>query len=155
MPTAGKYFADPEDGPELSWVPYPLAGEGIAFKTQETLLALCELSKLFRRLLEHNKDRDMNDGSSEDVRVRVQFYRELLDLKARNPVIPSDPTDSAACVYTLVSVDIPSWRCSLNSSLMTWQVLLSRYRAFSFPSTASASRRGSAQRARHSKRPLL
>lgn len=108
MPTAGKYFADPEDASELSWVPYPLTGDGIAFKTQETLLALCELSQLFRRLLQHNKAGDISDGSAQDVRVRVQIYQELLDLRARNPVIPSDLTDSAACVYTLVSVHILS-----------------------------------------------
>lgn len=104
MPAVGKYFAHPEDEPELSWVPYPLTGDGIAYQTKESLLALCELSQLFRRLLEHNKAGDMGDGSSEDVSVRSQIYQELLDLKARNPVIPSDLTDSAACLYTLVSV---------------------------------------------------
>lgn len=104
MPTEGQSVADAGD--TSGWVPYPLSGDGIAFQKKETFLALCELSQLFRRLLQHNKAEYMIDGSSEDISKRVEIYQELLDLKARNPVISADLADSAACVYTLVSVRI-------------------------------------------------
>jgi hypothetical protein len=122
MPAVGKYFADATDGSE--WVPYPLTGNGIAFKKKETLLALCELSRLFRRLLQHNKAEDTTDGGSEDISIRVEIYQELLDLKVRNPVISTDLTDSAACVYTLVSVQNLSWTYFSDSDLTISQVLL-------------------------------
>jgi hypothetical protein len=68
---------------------------------KETLLALCELSQLFRRLLHHNKVEDMTDGSPEDINIRVEIYQELLDLKVRSPIITNDLTDSAAHSHTL------------------------------------------------------
>jgi hypothetical protein len=107
-----KYFADVGDASELVWVPYPLTGDGVAYKKKETLSALCELSQLFRRLLQHNKADDMTDGSPEDITIRVEIYRELFDLKMRYPVISTDLADSAACIYTLVSVYKLSFRCS-------------------------------------------
>jgi hypothetical protein len=103
-PTVGKYFADVEDASKLLWVPYPLTGDGVAYKKKETLSALCELSQLFRRLLRHNKADDMADGSPEDICKRVEIYRELFDLKLHYPFISTDLADSAACIYTLVSV---------------------------------------------------
>jgi hypothetical protein len=95
------FLADEEDISEPLWVPYPLTSDGIPFKKKETLLTLCELSQLFRRLLHHNKAEDMADGSHEDISIRVGIYRDLLDLKASSPIICDDLTDSPAHTYTL------------------------------------------------------
>ena len=102
-----KFLGDEEDVSEPLWVPYPLTSDGIPFKKKETLLALCELSQLFRRLLHHNKAEDMADGSHEDISVRVGIYRELLDLKATSPIICDGLTGSSAHTYTLASVHRP------------------------------------------------
>jgi hypothetical protein len=102
-----KFLADEEDASELLWVPYPLASDGIPFKKKETLLALCELSRLFRRLLRHNKAQDMADGSHEDISIRAGIYQELLDLKASSHIICDDLTDSPAHTYTLTLVHSP------------------------------------------------
>jgi hypothetical protein len=111
-----EFLADEEDVSEPLWVPYPLASDGIPFKKKETLLALCELSQLFRRLLHHNKADDMADGSHEDISVRVGIYRELLDLKAASPVICSNLADSPAHTYTLTLVHSPSRALPSDSS---------------------------------------
>jgi hypothetical protein len=99
-----KFLGDEEDASEPLWVPYPLTSDGIPFKKKETLLALCKLSQLFRRLLRHNKAEDMADGSHEDIGIRVGIYRELLDLKATSPIICDGLTDSPAHTYTLTLV---------------------------------------------------
>jgi hypothetical protein len=103
-PAMQKVWVDEEDVSESLWVPYPLTSDGISFKKKETFLALCELSQLFRRLLHHNKAEDVADGSHEDISIRVGIYRELLDLKARSPLICDDLTDSPAHTYTLTLV---------------------------------------------------
>jgi hypothetical protein len=94
-------WADEEGVSESFWVPYPLTSDGIPCKKKETLLALGELSQLFRRLLHHNKAEDVADGSHEDINTRVKIYRELLDLKASQPLLCDDLTDSPAHTYTL------------------------------------------------------
>lgn len=112
-----KFWGDEEDVSEPLWVPYPLTSDGIPFKKKQTLLALCELSQLFRRLLHHNKAEDMADGSHEDISIRVGIYRELLDLKATSPIICDGLTDSSAHTYTLTLVHSPSRTLPSNSSL--------------------------------------
>ena len=103
-PVVEKYFADAGNSTEAIWIPYPLTGDGVAYKRKETLLALCELSGLFCRVLHHNKADSISDGSPEDINIRVEIYQELLDLRARNPVISDDLTNSAAHTYTMRSV---------------------------------------------------
>jgi hypothetical protein len=150
-----KFLADEEDVSEPLWVPYPLTSDGIPFRKKETLLALCELSQLFRRLLHHNKAEDMADGSHEDISIRVGIYRELLDLKATSPIICDGLTESPAHTYTLTLVHSPSRTLSSNSSLTTVQVLLQRNRALGLPAPTSAAGCGSTQWISYTKRPLL
>lgn len=150
-----KFLADEEDVSEPLWVPYPLASDGIPFKKKETLLALCELSQLFRRLLHHNKAEDMADGSHEDISVRIGIYRELLDLKATSPIICDNLTDSPAHTYTLTLVHSPSWHCLRTHRLTTVQVLLQRNRSLGLPAPTSAAGCGPTQWTSYTKRPLL
>lgn len=150
-----KFLADEEDVSELLWVPYPLTSDGIPFKKKETLLALCELSQLFRRLLGHNKAEDMADGSHEDISVRTGIYRELLDLKASSHIICDDLTDSPAHAYTLTLVHSPSRALPSNSSLTTVQVLLQCNRSLGLPASTSTTGCGSTQWTSYTKRPLL
>lgn len=102
MPTQEKNFSDVESISDQLWVPYPSSSDGIPYKKEETLLALCELSKLLRRVLHHNKAEDMTDGSPDDISIKAEIYQELLDLKSRYPLICADMTDSAAYTFTLV-----------------------------------------------------
>ena len=150
-----KFLADEEDVSELLWVPYPLTRDGIPFKKKETLLALCELSRLFRRLLRHNKVEDIADGSHEDISIRVGIYQELLDLKASNQIICDDLTGSPAHTYTLTLVHGPSRALPSNLSLTTVQVLLQCNRSLRLPAPTSAARCGSTQWTSYTKRPLL
>lgn len=150
-----KFLADEEDVSEPLWVPYPLTSDGIPFKKKETLLALCELSQLFRRLLHHNKAEDVADGSHEDISIRVGIYRELLDLKATSPIICDGLTDSPAHTYTLTLVHSPSRTLPSNSSLTTVQILLQRNRSLGLPAPTSAAGCGSTQWTSYTKRPLL
>lgn len=150
-----KFLADEEDVSEPLWVAYPLTSDGIPFKKKETLLALCELSHLFRRLLHHNKAEDMADGSHEDISIRVGIYHELLDLKATSPIICDGLTHSPAHTYTLTLVHSPSWTLPSNSSLTTVQVLLQRNRSLGLPALTSAAGCGSTQWTSYTKRPLL
>jgi len=150
-----KFLADEEDVSEPLWVPYPLTSDGIPFKKKETLLALCELSHLFRRLLHHNKAEDMADGSHEDISIRVGIYRELLELKATSPIICDGLTHSPAHTYTLTLVHSPSRTLPSNSSLTTVQVLLQCNCSLGLPAPTSATGCGSTQWASHTKRRLL
>jgi hypothetical protein len=150
-----KFLADEEDVSEPLWVPYPLTSDGIPFRKKETLLALCELSQLFRRLLHHNKAEDMADGSHEDISIRVGIYRELLDLKATSPIICDGLTESPAHTYTLTLVHSLSRTLFSNSSLTTVQVLLQRNRSLGLPTPTSAAGCSSTQWISYTKRPLL
>ena len=116
-PVVEKYFTDTGNFAEAIWIPYPLTGNGLTYKRKETLLALCELSGLFCRVLHHNKADSVSDGSPEDINTRAQIYQELLDLKARYPVISDDLMNSTAHTYTMRLVHNP-WETASSPNLI-------------------------------------